>query len=539
MQMFNMINGQPAGSRYFDADCGSHFNNYVKRTRTVDFEYCPMQGGCTTHDNLWKGRRLRIKMDPSPDATWREAKVVEWDEYLMGPFAPKARWDITIEFTDIVGEDEDQDNGDGAPRFDLGDVVEIHGLENAKQHNEKVGLIQKRAGERYAVQYEDHKVAVKPSNLKRLEFLELNVHRCNIEGGGVLEIRGVSHRISFEWLDEANPKIDLSKEPWEIVCPSCREVSKSDAWDADASTETTASECPICLETKECTRLPSCTHQVCSSCLTKCRKKIDGTSFFGVEDVTVDLSEEEISKQLEENSKAVPKNRCTREHAQEITGMFQELGEMAQDGDMDGLKLFKQWLLTHPLDLWCPSAFLNYLNRCIGVEAAEILFDYMRTIRDTDAYRRFVVDVMKDTKKYGNGAGFRLCGFVEEGDDFMTDPSNHFSIQMIQLTEAIGVKYEERGEFYSAICWYEKNIEYVPETSNLPNGQKRILSNSVGNLGLAQKRAGLYQTALETYNRALETNPSGESLIHNKGMLLEEIEEWKGSSGYVTPRLDE
>ena len=54
--------------------------------------------------------------------------------------------------------------------------------------------------------------------------------------------------------------------------------------------------------------------------------------------------------------------------------------------------------------------------------------------------------------------------------------------------------------------------------------------------------AGLYQTtrqALESYNRALEINPSAESLIHNKGMLLEEIEEWKGSSGYVTPRLEE
>ena len=123
----------------------------------------------------------------------------------------------------------------------------------------------------------------------------------------------------------------------------------------------------------------------------------------------------------------------------------------------------------------------------------------------------------------------------------MTDPSNHFSIQMIQLTEAIGMKYmyEERGEYYSAIRWYEKNIGYVPETSNLPDGQKRILSNSVCNLGLAQKRAGLHQTALETYNRALEINPSEETLIHNKGMLLEEIEEWKGSAGYVTPRLDE
>lgn len=532
------INGQPAGSRYFDAECDKHFNEYVKRTRTVDFEYSPMNGGVTTHGDLWKGRRLRIKMHPSSDVGWREAKIVEWDEYLMGPFAPVAKWSVTIEFTDIVEGDEDDDGGAGGARFDLGDVVEIIGLENATEHNGKEGLIRKRVDQRYVVQYEDKHVGVKPGNLRRLKQLELNVHRCNVEGGGVLE--GFPERLSFEWIDEASPKIILSEEPWTVTCPSCRKVTKSSDLLGVETTAPTTSECPICLEIKECTRLPSCTHNMCTSCLVKCQKKLDGSSFFRVEDVTVDLSDEDIASQLEKNSREVPANRSTPEHVNQICKAFQELGALTEDGEIDGLKQFKQWLLTHPIEFWCPSAFLNYLSKCIGVEAAEILFFYMEGIRETEKYKRFVEDVMRETKKHDGEQSFRLCGFFAGGDDLMVDPRFHFSIQMLHLTEQIGLKYEERGDYYAAIRWYKKNIEFATSAFDKLDGDNGGLSNSISNLGLAQKRAGLYQTALETYNRALELNAGGEdNLAHNKRMLEEEMDEWKGSSGYTTPRLDE
>ena len=122
----------------------------------------------------------------------------------------------------------------------------------------------------------------------------------------------------------------------------------------------------------------------------------------------------------------------------------------------------------------------------------------------------------------------------------MVDPRFHFSIQMLHLTEQIGLKYEERGDYYAAIRWYKKNIEFATSAFDKLDGDNGGLSNSISNLGLAQKRAGLYQTALETYNHALELNPGGQdNLAHNKRMLEEEMDEWKGSSGYTIPRLDE
>ena len=545
--MMTFINGELAGSRYHNANCGAHFNEYVQRTRKTDFDYDPHIGGCTSHDDLWNGRRLKIKLHSDANVKWREAKVLDWTEYLMGPFAPEAHWGVRIAFTDV-----DQDKGG---EFGLGDVVEIHGLKGSPQHNGAVGSIlsgpdTNNAG-RYGVQYGDNDpLAVKPMNLRRVEELTLSVHRCNVEGGGIFILGsrqkrpfGAGDKLSFEWLDAAVPKVNLAEDPWHVVCPTCRKSTSSDEIhkaEADACDGTKRNnlaaevECPVCLETKECQTLPTCSHRICSSCLLGWRKRPDGSPFFRPEDVTVDLTEDEIKSELEKNTRElnIPPNRGDQNYMERLGAIFNEVGEMTENGDPESTSSFKRWLVTTPIEFWGPQNYIKYLCQCLGIEAAEVLITYVDSLRGTEHYKKFANAVIVESKKFGTDE-VRLSGIPADKEELFLENSDNFhDMQMLHLTEIIAVKYERHQEYRDAIRWYKKNMQHIPSWL-----EDRTYGCSLNNLALAQKRAGLLQTALKNYDEAIESGATPAE--ENRQRLRDEINEWIGTSGHATPRLDE
>jgi tetratricopeptide (TPR) repeat protein len=141
---------------------------------------------------------------------------------------------------------------------------------------------------------------------------------------------------------------------------------------------------------------------------------------------------------------------------------------------------------------------------------------------------------MDESQVYGTDTQ-RLSGFFADKEEELRNPDNYHDIQMIHVTEIIAVKYEQKKEWRNAIRWYKKNLHHVLNVKKEDTAQ--ILGGSLNNLGLAQKRAGLFQEALQNYTRAKELGNDGPK--HNIRVLKDEIDEWIGTSGHVTPRLDE
>ena len=147
-----------------------------------------------------------------------------------------------------------------------------------------------------------------------------------------------------------------------------------------------------------------------------------------------------------------------------------------------------------------------------------------------------------ESKKHGTD-NIRISGFranVEETIENAMNPADAYHDgAMLRLSENIAVKYEEMGDYYAAMHWYERNIRCIPEhlrkhNSELPSFM-RPYPPALNNLGLAQKRAGLFQKALHNYNLAIQ-HGCGRG---NLDKLQQELDMWKGTSGELTKRLDE
>jgi tetratricopeptide (TPR) repeat protein len=644
----------------FPANCGDHFNDYVQRTRSQPFPYNPYNGGVMRHTELWNGRRLKIKMYTPEGSSWRDAQVVEWKEYMMGPFSHETRWSLTIEFT---GDDDTVDRP-----LQGRDLVRIHGLKSGgEQHNGSEAFVVGLESDtgRYVVRLKDDAdddyddddacdcstgcgnnegnndegnndegnndegnndegnndegnndegnndegnndegnnpddgdsddegnndegnndegnndegnnndddgdddgdhdkgddddecktLAIADENLKLLDRMKFKVHRVNVQGGGVL-LTCSDTRLSFKWLEEASPVVNLAEEPWQVTCPSCRKVTTSDQLyemksrvkekkEAGASASG-STECPVCLEVKECQVLPTCSHQVCSPCLARWRKKLDGESFFLPEDIVLtDLSPKDIEKKRKKNTRvlkalgAIPANRMAEENQERVMDILQgTIADIRSNSDGDNAAMytqFKRWLLINPIELWGPTYFLLELCRSIEIPMAEILIAYVESLRTTEMYKTFARGVLTEGKKFQYDV--TVTDRQPSHDAILENLDNFHNLQVHLLCCTLGVKCEEIEDYRSAICWYEKSIQcrYVGDGDT-------GLGCALNNLGLAQRRASLFQEALKNYMRALFViNDDDESVLRNIQLVQYEIDEWVGSSGYVTPRLDE
>jgi ssDNA-binding Zn-finger/Zn-ribbon topoisomerase 1 len=537
------LGGMPS---YRHASCGLQFSQYVKLVRTSDFPFCQNRGGSQQHTNLWPGRTLKIKLHKDAP-NWRLAKVESFLEWLSGPLNPKADWDLTVRFTDVT---DVNDNKENPPAFAAGDIIEIHGLQGAKQHNGRqatVVSLDETTG-RVAVYFRNadtkcQTLAVKPCNLKHVEVCQFKITRCNVEGGGTMSLKsdywyglGTNDLISFEWLEEATPEIHTD-DGWCVTCPTCRAVTSSHhAVNRDNSAQM---ECPVCMEAKKCTAIGTCGHFVCGDCFHALKKKPDGTFFFNLEKVQVNLSPEHLDRK-----RAKLFNCCQAPPTfDEIVRLMGEaFPEAPDDNDLDKLIAMKQWFLVRPLHLWMVLHILIGTLTLFGPNAAEIVVDYVESLKGTDLFVRYVnllkellarkgsYPVAVDTKtlegrRYKKGIG-----------KLLNDPDQYHTFLMVPLIGAMGEKYEKLGDFRRAIGWYEKNLLYAPVMASVGT-LPLTMATCLTNLGLAQKRAGMLESAERSYRQALTYSELG-PLRGNLEQLLFEMEAWSGTGG-KTPRMEE
>lgn len=539
--MMSFIHNGQARPDYHNASCGGHFNQYVKHFRTSDFPYCHYTGGSEEHTDLWSGRTLKLKLHKDAPH-WRMAKVESFLEWLTGPYCPEANWTITVRFTDVK-------DGEGNPpvSFAIGDIVEIHGLQGAKQHNGKEAAVASFVEEtgRYCVQYKDTKrrhqtIGVKPCNLKHVEVMEFDVCRCNVEGGGTLNLkidhlgRGSKHLISFEWLEEATPQLKMNGDCWCVTCPTCRAVTKSfDTVNGDHLVDhLVGMECPICMEAKNCMPIGTCGHFICRDCCNALKTKPDGSFFFHLEKVQVNISPEKLNKKRDAMfhcCNAPPTNDEVMRHLGEA------FPDTPDDDDLDELVALKEWFLVHPLHLWIGLPVLQKIVGMFELNAAEILAEYVESLRGTDLFNRFV----QLSKALYTQKGICIAGIDANRERhlmLLNDPDQYHNLIMLNLTEWMGLKYEEVGDYRRAIGWYEKNIVYPTKMvvfGYLPTAMRSSLSN----LGLAQKKDGMFESAKRNYDEAL-TYAYGPEVRLNIMGLQNELEQWTGTGG-TTPRMDE
>lgn len=484
--------GQPAESLYFHAECGDHFDAYVQETRSKPFEFNQHTGGCTEHTDLWTGRKLRIKMDAEAKA-WREAEVVSWDEYLCGPFSSGTRWNVKVRFSqeDIMQQE-----------FDLGDVVTIEGLKSTTVHNGKVACIiraKDEESERYGVRYSEVSgLGIKSSNLTLRREVEFNVVRCNIQGGGTLQyLNGIRNknnkRLSFEWLEEAVPEFRAAYEGHLASDAHPINVAKQVNWN----------------------------------------------------DILADAPQplqEEIRREQQDILGLPAANRMDQSYLQGMTSLLETFD--LEEINEDSMKILHTKLALLPLAVWGPPSFARTILTVLDSLTAEIFVLHYDKMKGTEEWEKFVKDLLAESKKYGKG-NMRVSGFgsaVEERFESATSPADacHDGI-MLMLSEGIAVQYENKGDYYAAIRWYERNIECIPEDlrrhdSVLPS-HLRPYATSLNNLALAQKRAGLFTKAQFNYNLAIQYGM--EDAKKNLKTLHRELEMWKGTLWEPPKRLDE
>ena len=500
------------------SECGTDFDEYVRRALEEPFPYDSMMPASRSIDNLWKNRRLRLYSDKNK---FREGKVVSWSQYNMGPFARTTLWNIDIEMDS----------------FGAGDTVSVDGLKVAKEHNGKEGTIVKflESEGRYRVELCDDEqtpIAIKPENLKTAATTYY-VNRMNIDGGGTLKLIGErpGRLISLEWLEPACPQIDLDEGALKANCPVCRAIEPPLAAYDDAPTEK-QDECPICLETKTCRTL-QCRHEVCTDCWNKWR---NSTSTIPVPPPQMDP--DEVQKQRQANSQEVigllphtmggtathaddvdeTVEAAFRKFCQCVDELYKDLTEDAKGGE-EGLCHFWQKLTTCAPQFFCLDSFITVFPKDLPIPALEILILVAEEREDEIVAAYNVIDSGQCNKEVYKSV-----------------------VQMLILVccNRIGELYEEVRNYRGAIPWYERSVLHAQKRVQGDNregnveGCKHTLCAQHCNLGLAQKHAALFSEALKNYDKSLQLSPKRD-VIENRKTLLREMKEWTGTSGKLTP----
>ena len=83
--------------------------------------------------------------------------------------------------------------------------------------------------------------------------------------------------------------------------------------------------------------------------------------------------------------------------------------------------------------------------------------------------------------------------------------------------------------FRAAIPWRAKALELAEPFAELANQ----VPTCYGNLGRAQKDAGMWVKALESYDRS-QADP-GSAFYTERCALVKEMAEWTGASGHMSP----
>jgi len=557
-------------------------------------------GSCCKHDDLWKGRRLKLKLHK--DVPWRYATVTSLEEYVPRiRDVPIASWRINISFTDIPerqlkdnkdDDDDDDDDNDDDDYFRLGDVVRIIG--GPKKHRNQLGDIVKIArdphnGERYYIveyvflpcisrrprryyQENDYKlvlddngdrmidetpnpklirtIPVKRHQMEHAQNCKFFLHRCNVEGGGILKSyrRGiVDHEplsnISFEWLDKAYPK-DVTANYWKISCPICRQkndyndllTSETTATSKEVTTTSTTTEedCPVCLEHTECQFLPKCQHVLCGTCFASCKKKFNGEAFFDAEAFV--------------NTFVVPakdRRRCRQSYANFPERLTEEvlvhrIAPTARDGNLENMKQFRTFLDAAPMMIWCHPLFCLSFFEELGSHALQVVYYTLLSLRGTIKYKLYhkaallslraadkkdVPSIFSCRSKANNRPNSMLTD--------LEDPDVYFNVKMSFIVHVIADKCKEANEHYYAIQWMKKVFQY-----HTGRDGAREKSHVLYLVALLQFDAGQYTSSKMHLEESLRLCPGHLEAAETLEDLDELSENWIGTTRQLAPGLD-
>ena len=360
-----------------------------------------------------------------------------------------------------------------------------------------------RSSGRYGVKYSNRKncLGVKSANLALLKEVEFRVVRCNVQGGGTLEHTKVlpnsTDRLSFEWLEEAVPEYRAAYEGDLASDDHPMNLAKKVNWN------TILTETPGTLQDK-------------------------------IKKEHQDLLDLPIGT-----------NRMDPSYLQRWESVIETF--RVDEWKIDPMKAFPAKLSLLPIAHWGPVRRARSILSILDLNTAEMFLQCYENLKGTEEYETFVEDLLVESKKYGKEEE-RISGFpsyVEARFESAMSPADAYhDAAMLFLSEKIGIMYEESTDYFAAIRWYEKDIEYIPEElrrndSELPDILKWY-SRTLNNLGLAQKRPGLFHKALDNYNLALRYGVRyGDGDGQNRAKLLAELEMWKGTSGELTTKLEE
>jgi len=538
---FAMINGAMVGQDMDGSDMkcsvGEPFGKYVNRIASEPFPYSPMTSASRNITDVWQGRTFRILWSGS--SAWRMARVCGFSQWNMGPFHFDPHWSLRFKLEDLPSSEGDEGTN---VTLNKGDRVVVQGLVKACQYNGRTGVVLADTNEegRYPIQLqaENYKerqnpvlICVKPANVlyAAQKEITLKIRRINIEGGGTLEndAAGNGPLISFEWLEPADPAIDLSMSGEDdslVTCPTCRAVvdksANADVFVHPPKGETKEEECPVCLETKECRTLKVCGHSVCGACFTSWHQA--RTEFIPpvMEPNEVDRLRAERNQRVNERLPHTSGGSATQVGDSEETvrrcfldayiGFLQNLAQRLIDRS-DDLEHFYRELMVEHVAVWCLSSnkMFNLLEQ-LSITALKV---YM---------------LVSEERMEEIFAFSRIHAFSDRMD---VDKEKLFAMTRGRLTCVMGEKLEDDDRHESAIPWYEASLDQAQK-----QGDAHEIVTAYCNLGLAQKRCGRLQDAKANYEKGLQLEPNTSSNIRgNLETLLDEMGNWIGTSGQLPP----
>lgn len=491
------------------SDCGQDFDDYTRRVVHEPFE----NGASRSTESLWKNRKFRLYQNSTD---FRVGKVISWTQ-ARHTFLPLSFWKVTLEM-DTMGS---------------GDSVVIQGL--PKKHDGKKGIIIKTLPNgKFKVKLDDNDltfVTVKREHLKT-GTTTFTVNRMNIDGGGTLKDPETGFLVSLEWLDPASPSIDLDEGILRAVCPTCRAVEPLlKAYDDEAETNhADDQECPICMESTTCRTL-TCSHDVCHECWQKWRNSSPNIPVAAPE-----MNPDRLQRERDVNfqrvraflphtmggtgskpsdTQATWKHICERAD-ERIDGILESL--VRDDGNgREGLVDFWKRMLSCSIHVFCMEACISFLVRRLTIPAMEILLQVSEERSDeisSGLQQMFPNDHGNSSLEYIYSMKAKFCN-------------------------QLGMLQEEEDSYRAAIPWYTRSVYFAKkrleaDTQHNEANCKLALSAQHCNLGLAQKRAGFYNKAMENYDISLGLRHN-EDVEKNKETLETEMKQWTGSSGKLTP----
>lgn len=557
---------------------GSEFDDYVEKF--VPSSSFPLSPRWRTIDDLWTNRRLRIYQNSN---TYKEGRVVQWEQRGSGPFNRSTKWKLTIEYDWDGGDNDSNGNattGSGVT-IERDDIVVIQ--EFPKKHKGKKGIVVNPNVSKNNMKCKikllpsdddagphdnlPHFITVKKEQLKVQKTYP--VHRMNVTGGGILvqhvvpsnnhdyEMNLEDNRtfLSLEWIDRASPSASLLYQGGasngmmgSANCPTCRAVEPTyKAFDDDVTkvTDLTSNHnCPVCTETKPC-RVLQCRHAVCMECWNQWRHKSTTKIPSSVTPPTT--SRDRLQRDRDRNfqklrgmlphtlggtaTKAEGRRRSSEEDItkayerfnDKMESLVRDLYKNAEGEEDEESGLTKYWKKLMTVSL--------HLFRLGAVD---------KMVRDLDSIPALEIAILV-TKSREDEISSRDIGLPEDDRD---DGQGCVDYLIHRCCNRIGEILEGRYDDHrSATHWYERAILHAKRTleQETSDDNKGELAMKYNNLALAQKRSGQLTKAMTNYDTAMEHFPADidqdnkDVVESNKRSLQSEMKQWTGTSGKLTP----